>query len=143
MIEIREVMDDDRVGVWALLDANRLPRAGLARPSTRLWVAREDKRVVGVAGLERYGDVALLRSVATARDRQGKGIARSLCGVVLAAARTEGVRRAFLLTETAGEFFKKIGFESLDRSEADPRLLDSAEFQLNQCATAQLMARRL
>lgn len=143
MIEFREVMDDDRVGVWTLLDAHHLPSAGLARPTTRLWVAREDGRVVGVAGLERYGDVALLRSVATARDRQGKGIARSLCGVVLAAARTSGVQRAFLLTEKAEGFFQKIGFESLDRSEVDPRLLDSAEFQINQCASAQLMARRL
>ena len=143
MIEIREAMDEDRVGAWTLLDASRLPSAGLARPSTRLWVARDGKRVVGVAGFERYGDVALLRSVATAADRRGKGIARSLCGVVLAAARSQGVKRAFLLTEKAEGFFAKIGFESLDRSAADPRLLESAEFQINQCATARLMGRTL
>jgi amino-acid N-acetyltransferase len=143
VIEIREIWDEDRPAVVGLLDANRLPRAGLTQATTRLWVAREDGRVVGVAGLERYGEVALLRSVATARDRQGKGIARSLCGVVLADARSSGVRRAFLLTEKAEGFFSKIGFESLDRSEADPRLLASAEFQTNQCATAKLMARSL
>ena len=143
MIEISEVGIEDRGAALALIEASRLPRAGLENTGLRLWVARADGVVVGVAGLEPYGDVALLRSVATDERHREHGVATSLCGAVVEAARAGGARRVYLLTETAERFFRRLGFESQNRSEADPRLLVSAEFQGNQCASAQLMARRV
>ena len=49
-------------------------------------------RVVGVAGMERYGGAGLLRSVAVAPDWQGSGIGRALVDRVLEDGRAAGVR---------------------------------------------------
>lgn len=99
--------------------------------------------MVGEAGLETYGDVVLLRSVATEARSRGQGVARALCESVLEEARARGARQAYLLTETAEGFFKRLGFETVPREAADPRLSASAEFQDGRCASAKLMTRRL
>ena len=142
-MEIREIPSEERTLAVGLIEASRLPQAGLEDAHTQLWAARSDGVLVGVCGLESYGEVALLRSVATDAKNRGRGIASALCRAVLEAARAQGVQRVFLLTETAESFFRRLGFESLEREHADPRLLDSAEFQENRCASAQLMAKRL
>jgi N-acetylglutamate synthase-like GNAT family acetyltransferase len=96
-----------------------------------------------VAGIESYGEVVLLRSVATEAESGGQGVAATLCRAVLDDAKARGARRAFLLTETAEDFFRRLGFETLARAEADPRLWASAEFQEGRCATAKLMTKLL
>ena len=125
----------------ALLQANHLPLEGLE--ATHLWAARHEGAVVGVAGVESFGDVVLLRSVATEAASRGQGIARALCESVLLRARAEGARHVYLLTETAEGFFQHLGFATVPREAADPRLQASAEFQEGRCASAKLMTKRL
>jgi amino-acid N-acetyltransferase len=137
-LEIAAIVPSDAQG---LLEASGLPLAGLE--ATSLWAARHAGAIVGVAGLERYGDVVLLRSVATEEGSRGQGVAATLCQAVLEEGRAGGARQAFLLTETASGFFRRLGFEAVPREAADPRLSASAEFQEGRCASAQLMSKRL
>lgn len=125
-----------------LLESCGLPVAGLE--NTFLWGSHDEKGALqGVAGIETYGDVVLLRSVATDPRSRGRGFARDLCCVLLEWAKRDGARDAFLLTETAESFFTRLGFETVPREEADPRLMASAEFQEGRCASAKLMWKRL
>ncbi|HEV8481093.1 MAG TPA: GNAT family N-acetyltransferase [Candidatus Eisenbacteria bacterium] len=125
-----------------LLEACGLPLAGL--DDTALYGTHDEEgRLRAVAGVETYGDVVLLRSVATEPASRGQGYARALCSVLLDGAKQDGVREAFLLTETAEEFFARLGFRPVPRAAADPRLVASAEFQEGRCASAQLMRRQL
>jgi len=61
-VEIRLFQFRELAQVKALLARHRLPVAGLAEHAGDFLVAAEGDRVVGCAGLEVYGDAALLRS---------------------------------------------------------------------------------
>jgi protein-tyrosine-phosphatase/N-acetylglutamate synthase-like GNAT family acetyltransferase len=114
--------------VLAFLAANRLPAAGLADHVTDLCVAREGARLVGTAALEVYGADALLRSVAVDATMRGTGLGQALTRAALESARGKGVRRVFLLTETAADFFPRFGFAAIERSAAPESIRQTVEF---------------
>ena len=125
-----------------LLETCGLPLAGLE--NTVLYGTHDEQgRLRAVAGVETYGDVVLLRSVATEPGSRGQGFARVLCSVLLDGAKQDGMCEAFLLTETAEQFFARFGFQPVPRAVADPKLMASAEFQEGRCASAQLMRKQL
>ncbi len=74
------------------------------------YVCEEDGKIVGCAALhiawEGLGEV---RSLAVARDQQGKGIGTQLIEVCLREARELGIRRVFVLTYSPA-FFRRFGF---------------------------------
>jgi N-acetylglutamate synthase-like GNAT family acetyltransferase len=84
--------------------------------------------VVGVAGMERYGDSGLLRSVAVAPDWRRTGIGRTLVERVLEESRAAGVRDVYLLTTTAEHYFPRLGFGCVDRQTVPAAMQASAEF---------------
>ena len=87
-----------------------------------------------------YGEVALLRSVATDPSYRNRGIARQLCREALAEAARLGVRQVYLLTETAADYFaRQFNFQEVPRAEADPRLQASQELAGACPQTARLM----
>jgi amino-acid N-acetyltransferase len=119
----------DLRGIVALLQASRLPLAGIERHMATALVARDADRVVGCAAVEVYGSAGLLRSVAVAEGRRGEGLGQRLTDAALAVARKRGVRNLYLLTTTADAFFPRFGFAQIARSELDPALNDSEELR--------------
>ncbi len=143
-MEIRPARSEDLAAILALLELCRLPTAGVPQHLDTFFVAVEGGRVVGSAGLEVHGQVALLRSVATEPAHRGQGVARRLCAEALREAARRGARSCFLLTETAADYFARyFAFQRVPRSAADPRLLASEEFQGACPEGAHLMARTL
>jgi N-acetylglutamate synthase-like GNAT family acetyltransferase/protein-tyrosine-phosphatase len=127
----------------AFLSGNGLPPAGLAEHATDLLVARDGNRLVGTAALEVYGPDALLRSVAVDPGQRGGGLGRRLTRAVLEAARSRGVRRVFLLTETASGFFPRFGFAEVERASAPPSIRGTVEFASACPASARMMVLEL
>ena len=72
----------------------------------------------GVIGLELYGDVALLRSLAVASSRRGTGVGSGLVAHAERHARDQGVQSLYLLTTTAETFFMRRGYARIPRDEA-------------------------
>jgi prepilin-type N-terminal cleavage/methylation domain-containing protein len=126
--------------VLDLLRRNRLPDAGLAEHAANLLVAVESGRLVGSAALEVYGDAALLRSVAVDQALRGRGLGVALTQAALDLARERGVRAVYLLTETAAEFFGRLGFRRMSRAGAEPAVGASVEFTTACPASATCMA---
>jgi amino-acid N-acetyltransferase len=120
-----------------------LPLAGVEEHIETFLVAEDSGRIAGAAGLEVYGDVALLRSVVVAAARRGTGLGRALVAEAVAQAQRRGVRELVLLTTTAALFFARLGFRQVERERLDPRLLASAELRGECCASAVAMRRRL
>lgn len=118
----------DLPAVLDLLAASNLPHDGLAEHFDAALVARDGDTVVGSAALELYGEAALLRSVAVAEGLRGHGLGRQLTTAALARARSQGVRRVYLLTTTAEGYFPSFGFTPIARAEVDPAVQRSAEF---------------
>jgi len=104
---------------------------------------RENSRIVGTAALELYGGSALLRSVAVAAALRGQGLGQRLTTAALDLARKSGVRTVYLLTETAGAFFPKFGFKTIERRDVDPAVQVSQEFTTACPASAMVMAKQI
>jgi N-acetylglutamate synthase-like GNAT family acetyltransferase/thioredoxin reductase len=128
-ISLRPAKPSDWAVIELLLVANRLPLAGARDHLETFVVAEDESGVVGCAGVEVRGEVALLRSVAVAPRRQGQGIGRQMVSAMLAQASGRGIKSLALLTTTAREWFKGFGFRVVDSALAPAPLRASAEFQ--------------
>jgi len=116
-------------GALALLRECQLPEEGLAEHIGTTLVAVQDEAVIGSAALEKYGDSALLRSVAVSTSHRGMGLGRRLVEAALRLARERGVRRVYLLTQTAEAFFARFFvFRPTTRDAVDTAVRQSVEF---------------
>jgi amino-acid N-acetyltransferase len=134
----------DLPAILALLTSAGLPVADVATVShPEFLVARRDGRVAGVVGLERFGDVGLLRSLAVdeAHRRQGLGVA--LTRALEERAARNGIIALVLLTETARDFFQHRGYQVIDRARAPAAVLKSSEFRTLCPQSAMCLAKRL
>ena len=119
----------DVAAVRALLAAAGLPVADLtAALLDSFWGCRAGEELAGAIGLERYGSVALLRSLAVAPAWQGRGLGSALLAHAERAARLRGVSALYLLTTTAEAFFTRRGYIRIPREAAPPALRHTAEF---------------
>ena len=139
-LDITPAAPADLPGIIALLDASRLPRAGIEDHVASTLVARQDAGVVGTAALELYGGAALLRSVAVATTLRGQGLGAALTVAALDLARRRGVETVYLLTETGGHFFPRFGFHAISRAEVDVAVRRSTEFT-TACPSSALVMR--
>jgi amino-acid N-acetyltransferase len=80
----------------------------------------------GVVGLELYGNVALLRSLAVAATSRGKGYGQALIDHAERYAQSQGVREVYLLTTTAAELCERFAYRRIDR-ESSPDVIRQTE----------------
>jgi amino-acid N-acetyltransferase len=140
-VSLRRAVPADHEAVATLLRGLELPTDGVAEWVDRFWVAEHQGQVVGVAGMERYGDSGLLRSVAVAHGWRSTGLGRTLVDRVLEEGRTAGVREVYLLTTTAEHYFPRLGFECVGRECIPAALHASAEFT-GACPASAVVMRR-
>ncbi|MCH7836146.1 MAG: GNAT family N-acetyltransferase [Chloroflexi bacterium] len=110
---LRRAREEDIPQIEALITAEGLPAYGLAEYLETFFVLDEGERAVGCAGLEIYGEAALLRSVVVAPERRGRVDGRRLVEAALAEARERSVRRVYLFTMHADGFFRRLGFREV------------------------------
>jgi N-acetylglutamate synthase-like GNAT family acetyltransferase len=125
---IRAARPEDLDGVLGLLAECGLPTVGVAEWLSRYTVAESGGRIVGVAGLEVHGSDGVLRSVAVDPAHRGGGLGGRLVATAIAAARQAGLRRLYLLTETADAYFPRHGFQPIPRHRASDAVRESVEF---------------
>ncbi|MGM9482279.1 arsenic resistance N-acetyltransferase ArsN2 [Roseateles sp. NT4] len=138
-ISLRQAGASDWPAVQALLLANKLPTEGAQAHLPTYLLATSHGEVVGCAGAEVYGHVALLRSVAIAPGLQKQGVGRLLVERLLREARARGIAALYLLTVTAPEYFAQYGFKRMKIEDVPAALKASAEFQGACPACAALM----
>jgi N-acetylglutamate synthase-like GNAT family acetyltransferase len=138
-VTLRQAGPADWPAIEALLTANKLPLEGAQAHIHNYVLATSSREVLGCAGAETYGDVALLRSVAVAPGLQKQGIGRQMLQLLLAEAARRGIRAIYLLSVTAPEYFAQYGFKRVPRESAPKALQASAEFQGACPACAALM----
>jgi amino-acid N-acetyltransferase len=142
-MRLTPVSDEDRSVARTLLEEGKLPVDILTSEAGELWIAR-DGEAQAVGGFEFYGEDALLRSVVVDPAHRNSGIGSRLVGALLQEAARRGVRRTWLLTETAEAFFRKKGFIRVERAAiSNARLLASAEFTHVCSKTAVCMLKRM
>ncbi len=127
--DLRRARAEDIPQIEALLAAERLPPYGLKDHLDTFFVLEEGERVVGSAGLEVYGEAALLRSVVVAPESRGRQEGQRLTEAALAEARKRGVTRVYLFTMAAGGFFARYGFREVTLAEFEPAVRASFQYQ--------------
>ena len=110
------------------LAAASLPTADLDDGSAACFRLEDETGPLGWGAFALYGRDALLRSVVVAAGRRGAGAGSDLTGRILRAAAAAGARRAWLLTETAADFFAGLGFAPTERASAPDAIRRTAEF---------------
>ena len=101
----------DWPAIERLLLANKLPIQGARDHLATYLLAVSNGEVVGSAGAEVYGDIALLRSVAVAPGLHRQGIGQLLVTRLIGRPSGRQIRELYLLTVTAPEYFAQYGFK--------------------------------
>ena len=127
-IRIRPARQEDLRSVEKLLIASGLPPDGIDEHLSSMLIAKRENKVVATAGLEIYGDSALLRSVVVDPTERGGGLGQRITREAVKMAINLSVNRLFLLTETAERFFPKLGFQIVDRAVIPATVKSSLEF---------------
>ena len=97
--------------------------------SSQFMVLKNEKGLVGCVALEVFGEDAVLRSLAVAKDARGVGYGWMLADTAISSARHRGVKRIYLLTASASDFFAvKHGFRVVDSSTIAPEIAESPTF---------------
>jgi amino-acid N-acetyltransferase len=141
---IRPGQSADLAALTALLKGAGLPTDDLASAADlHLWVLETKGDVVGAIGIERFGANALLRSLAIAPAYQRRGLGHRLVAQLEQEVQGKGVDQLFLLTATAESFFRRNGYEVIERRHVPEEVRQSAEFRSLCPASAVCMAKVL
>ncbi len=141
---IVELLNDPEITqALDLLSENALPTTDLPKQQVRLFGISENNKLTGCVGIEVFGESALLRSLATSSSSRGKGLGKLLTKKVEAAAKEEGVKKIFLLTETAENFFKKMNYSVIERDFVPDEIKQTTEFSELCPSTAVAMQKTL
>jgi amino-acid N-acetyltransferase len=125
----RPARAEDIPRIEALITGEHLPAYGLNEFLGTFFVLADGEHIVGCAGLEVYGEAALLRSVVVAPERRRRDEGRRLVEAALAEARRRGVARVYLFTMNAGVFFGRLGFREVQPEEFEESVRASRQFE--------------
>jgi amino-acid N-acetyltransferase len=118
-----------RTTAVALLQAQELPVSDITDEHLEhFFFVRSDGSLTGLVGLELYGANTLLRSLVVGENARSKGLGSALVEHAEQYAGSKGVRSIYLLTTTAEAFFKRVGYERIDRSRAPSSIERTREF---------------
>lgn len=140
-IYIEPAQPADREAVIALLEQGQLLTEDLPTGLPDFVIAKYEQTPVGVAGLERFGPVGLLRSVAVDPHHQGKQIAAQLVGRLLEAAQASNLQEVYLITNTADRYFERYGFQTVNRQEVPTAIQQTQQFS-DLCPSSAIVMKR-
>lgn len=138
---VRAAREEDLAPVELLLASSSLPTVGVREALADYVVAESGGEIVGVAGLERCGAFALLRSVAVDSRWRSAGVGRALVTRAIADAEAAGIEALYLLTTTADRYFPSFGFRRVTRDTVPSSVRATAEFRGACPASATVMCR--
>ena len=123
----------------SLLKASNLPADDLNFKRDLLVGYYEGNALVGTGGLEIHGPYALLRSLSVKLGIRGKSVGTTITEYLLGEAKKKKLKAIYLLTETAGNFFRKKGFTDVKRDQVPEEIKATTEFSQVCADTAVVM----
>ncbi|MGA0559709.1 arsenic resistance N-acetyltransferase ArsN2 [Larkinella sp. VNQ87] len=140
-LSIEKARPEDREEALALLAKTQLVTDDLPPDLAGFWVIRDKTACIGVAGLERFGTVGLLRSVAVDPAFRGNRLAARLISRLLETAEADGLDSIYLITTTADRYFERHGFGTVDRQDVPEAIRQTQQFSALCPASAVVMKR--
>ncbi|HZR01796.1 MAG TPA: arsenic resistance N-acetyltransferase ArsN2 [Burkholderiales bacterium] len=143
-MEFGRILPAEKPLVLSLLERCGLPTADVDSDLLTYFVgARDEGKLVGVIGVQPFGHVGLLRSLAVDPTERGRGIGGRLCDEAESLAHAGDIAELYLLTNEAAEFFLKHGFEIWPRDQLPAPVQGCAQFRSLCPASATAMRKRV
>jgi amino-acid N-acetyltransferase len=127
-VMIVKANNDQRQMIVSLLEEEQLPVSDLPAWLEHFFVAMDGMKVIGVIGVEQYGEIGLLRSLVVSKEYRNQNIASVLIEALEQYARLGRIESMYLLTETAPRYFEKKGYRVITREEIPAPVQRSSEF---------------
>lgn len=128
-MQLRSATIADGALIQTWLEQHQLPTDDLPDILNCLYLGVQDDCIVGVGGIERHGHDGLLRSLVITPALQRQGYGQQLCHQLIQQAHAEGLQALYLLTNTAPDFFARLGFEQIERRSAPATMQQTTEFK--------------
>lgn len=114
--------------IQALLKQASLPYQDIQQDHIHFVTKVEENKLIGCAAIEIQEEYGLLRSVVVHADYRSKGVAQELITELLNYSKNQKLHSLYLLTETAEDYFKQLGFQKIDRLKAPRPIQRTSEF---------------
>lgn len=115
--------------IFQLLNECHLPTNDLNESNLENFLACGNLNAPsGIIGIEILGENALLRSLAVKKESRRKGYAQMLVSELEKSAKHKGVKRLYLLTQTAELFFKQQGYQVVERTLVPQSIQSTQEY---------------
>lgn len=142
-ISLTDVLPEQTTAVNQLLREADLLTDDLPEGLPNFILAFDDDKPIGVAGVEVYGKVGLLRSVAVAAGYRSQRVGGELVGQIQQRAMQQGIEDLYLITTTADAYFARKGFCRVDRGEAPAAIAATRQFSALCPSSAVIMKKSL
>lgn len=88
----------------------------------------DSNRLLAAGALQNIDGAGWLRSIVTADSARRQGFAGAIVDRLEATAAQQGVSQVYLLTDTATDYFRRRGYQKIDRSEAPSAIAEVPQF---------------
>lgn len=124
---LRHASENDLEAMKNILKSCGLSALGIESSKNTFILVEKNEAIIGMLGSICLGEQALLRSFAVEKQYRGRALGRLMLEEMEIKLREKGIKEIFLLTETAADYFSKIGFEEISRGQIPQRLLQISE----------------
>lgn len=139
----RNANTTDVLVIKKLLNHSNLPSNDFEKHIENFIVIEENNTIIGLGGLEAYDKVGLVRSIVVESNYRNNGIAKDIYLLIEKRAYNLGIRTLYLLTDTATEYFRKLGFKIKKRSDVPIPIMETKQFKEFCPSSATLMFREI
>ena len=128
ILNIQAATSKDIPQIKQLLSDCDLPTGDIDHTPAHFFLFYQNNQLVGISGIEHFGSVGLLRSTVVKKLFRNNNVGFELVSMTIAQAKKMNIHQLYLLTTTAGRFFRKLGFIDTARTKAPECIKLTHEF---------------
>jgi amino-acid N-acetyltransferase len=128
LIDLRPATQEDWPKIKVLLAHLKLPTDDIAEGLKGFFVAYQGNLLVGTVGVEQFGELGMLRSLAVNREFRSQNLGTSLYQKAEAYARHQGIKQLYLITIAAQHYFGAKGYQALGRDQVPLPIQSTPQF---------------
>lgn len=141
--KIVSLQDRDIGEIESLLEQCDLPFSDCREHLQNFIGIFDDQRLLAIGATQYQAPTALLRSIAVHPEFRDQGLAQKMTRYLLESLRVRKATEVYLLTESAESYFKRFGFQSVDRDSVPESIKVTRQFAFLCPATAGAMRLKL